>query len=207
MTSPFIRHQPHGPAGPTLTIEADDNPRNPRNRITKLTEILCWHPRYQLGDPHGWTGPDDVFRALRGRNNPKLPLYLSGRHGLSLATEPGHGRQVGWIVIDRRTAHGSARYALDRERRGYAVDIMKADILAYNQFRAGDVWTTKVVGPADEVLDFYDGLFGLDRAIVEGQRMLDACVDEWRRRQQAKAWLAEIDARRPSSAPLREVAA
>lgn len=207
MTSPFIKHRPHGPTAPALIIETDDNPRNPRNRYTKMTEILCWHPHLQLGDQHNWQGPDDVFRALRGRNNPKLPLYLTRRLDLSLTAEPGHGQQVGWIVIDRRTSHSPDRYALDRVRREHAIDIMKADILTYNQFRAGDVWTAKVVGPQDEILDFSDGLFGIDRAVVEGQRMLDECVDEWHSRKKAKAMLVEIAAMRPSSAPLQEMAA
>lgn len=48
----------------TLKIEHDDMPLNPRIDYDTFGKMCCWHSRYNLGDKHDFTDPDDFLKSL-----------------------------------------------------------------------------------------------------------------------------------------------
>lgn len=101
-----------------VEIQKDDEPWDPREENdTNIVKLMCWHPRYRLGDAHGYKNPDDFLDdMLRKYTNVSeddaydmsiseklteihknsdivmLPVYLYEHSGLALyLSAPGGG--------------------------------------------------------------------------------------------------------------------
>jgi len=116
-------------------IFIDPEPLNPRTEYENLCTMLCWHHRYNLGDPcphysdrHGrtWEWPAEYRRRdfLEGKLPASLndhaqtpgiilPLYLYDHSGLSISTGPFNcpwdSGQVGWIHCSYEKANQELR--------------------------------------------------------------------------------------------------
>ena len=95
--------------GFNIGIYQDDNPMNPRTEQDNLCAMVCWHRRYDLGDKHKFSDPDDFqdWMEAEGYKPDKniflLPLYLYDHSGLSISTGSfscsWYSSQVGWIYL------------------------------------------------------------------------------------------------------------
>ena len=47
-----------------LKIEYDDIPINPRTDYDNFGKMVCWHSRYDLGDKHDFSEPDEFLKQL-----------------------------------------------------------------------------------------------------------------------------------------------
>lgn len=52
--------------GKVARIVHDEGVSNPRKDFDHAGTMVCWNGRYDLGDAHGFDGPDDLFRELAG---------------------------------------------------------------------------------------------------------------------------------------------
>lgn len=48
----------------TLLVVEDDLPLNPREDYENFGKMVCWHSRYNLGDPHVFAEPGDFLRQM-----------------------------------------------------------------------------------------------------------------------------------------------
>lgn len=97
--------------GLTLTVFEDDV-EDPREyyKDTNVTNMVCFHRRYQLGDEHNFKTPSD-FNEWYKENKDKvaciMPLYLLDHSGLAISThdfmDPWDSGQVGYIYILKDT--------------------------------------------------------------------------------------------------------
>lgn len=200
-----IAHQETDAAGLRLIIESDDDSMNPRREFDNLCRMVCWHRRYELGDPHDWTEPSDFRRAMRGVSHLGLRLYLYDHSGLTIATTPfschWDSGQIGWIIIERQALLAEfGENRLTQALNEQAFDLMRAEVGVYNQYLTEDIWSIRIQGPENETLDSCSGLFGLDWAFKEGRTMLTACVAEWHKIKAEDLAEALLD-ERPDLAP------
>lgn len=60
-----------GYKGHTIVIDYDTDPSNPRTEFDNASTMVCFHPRYILGDKHDFSDPDELGYFL-GLNGPGL---------------------------------------------------------------------------------------------------------------------------------------
>lgn len=160
-----------------------DSPRDWEGNIGKM---ICFHKRYDLGDKHDYSNPDEfhdflkinqqsmndynkVNTTLRGENNLfiqnkknliLLPLYLYDHSGITIATTPFHCRwdsgQVGYIYAKK------SKKRTDEE----TIKILNQEVKLYDQYITGEIYKFEI----SKKQNFLDGLWGFYQK--------DDCIDE-----------------------------
>jgi len=77
-----------------LRIVQDDNVENPRTSWDNLATMVCWHPRYELGDiqvPRDQA--QESHDEMVSEGDEVLPLYLYEHGGITMSTS---GFSCGW---------------------------------------------------------------------------------------------------------------
>ena len=70
------------------TSTTDDDPINPRKDYDNLGTMMCWHPRYTLGDkqlPREWE-PEEWVKEYVPKGSVILPLNLYDHSGITMST-------------------------------------------------------------------------------------------------------------------------
>ncbi len=180
----------------TLRIVPDPHPMNPRVECDALGTMICWHPRYNLGDKHSYRNNQELFIALAGyedevpfdleaiekralRNAIILPLYLYDHSGLTMNTTgfscPWDSGQVGYVFVtleDARTEFSAKR--LSSKMRERALDILRAEVDVYDAYLRGDFCGFEIMGDDDEVIDSCWGFSTTADCLTEARSFLAA---------------------------------
>lgn len=154
-----------------LKIWVDDY-SNPRE-FDNLGTMVCWHPRYDLGDRHDFRTPDEFLEWVKNAGLAvELPLYLYDHSGITISTEGWRypyndcwdAGQVGWIYATRENVRkwfGVKR--LTKEIMQQAEDILRGEVEEYDRRLRGDFYGYTLYDmDAWECLDSCGGFFGSD---------------------------------------------
>lgn len=105
--------------GYTVEVLADQSPESPRE-WSSLGTMVCFHPRYDLGDKHGYrsdmfTGWSDLGRTLREDQGAVilLPVYLYNHGGVALRVGPEWERPITKVGGKGGADHETLRAALN----------------------------------------------------------------------------------------------
>ena len=71
-----ILHEERDACGLKLIVTADPDPTDPRRDHDHLCTMVCWHRRYELGDKHDWSTPEEFRAATSEQPQIRLPVYL-----------------------------------------------------------------------------------------------------------------------------------
>jgi len=138
--------------GATLDIHTDDDPCNPRREFDQQTTMICFHPKYELGDTdYEYTREDfDNWEDLADRIREDyevvamLPLYLYNHSGITINTTGFDCRwdsgQVGWIFTTAKLLDAmghDAETIADTEK---VKRILVAEVAGYDPYLTGDIW-------------------------------------------------------------------
>lgn len=176
--------------GYTVKIEPEDYPLNPRTEFDNVSEMVCWHRRYNLGDKQPTCSPDEYLHKMMSEREYRLhrkfvpeeikqedlkayidkhflvlPLYLYDHSGLSISTEsyscPWDSGQVGFIYVERENTEYS-----DPEAG------LRGEVKTYDQYLQGDVWRYIIEAPDGEILDSCSGFYGFDHCKSEAKHIV-----------------------------------
>lgn len=143
----------------TVVITWDSDPLNPRKEWDNAGTMVCFHPRYNLGDKHDFPTPD-AFRLWweeYGKDGTILPLHLYDHSGITMRTTPfgcpWDSGQVGWIYITKERA--------EREGIKDAAAYLRGEVETYDQYLTGDVYCFGIEDDG-HTLDSSCGYFGLE---------------------------------------------
>ena len=169
---------------------------NPRVECDTLGTMICWHPRYNLGDKHSYRNNQELFIALADyedeapfdleaiekralRNAIILPLYLYDHSGLTMNTTgfscPWDSGQVGYVFVtleDARTEFSAKR--LSSKMRERAIDILRAEVDVYDAYLRGDFCGFEIIGDDDDVIDSCWGFSTMADCLTEARSVLAA---------------------------------
>lgn len=147
-----------------LRILYDENCPNPRE-WDNLGTMVCFHGRYNLGDKHHYTSPQEFVDEVREDKAIILPLYLYDHSGLAMNTTgfscPWDSGQVGWIFVTKervREEYGVKR--ITRKVRDRVIAALKAEVEEYNQWLQGDVYGFVLEDEEGNMVDSCWGFFG-----------------------------------------------
>lgn len=171
-----------------LKIYVDEDSESPRN-WDNLGTMVCWHSRYNLGDPHNYRDPDDFWFYLAEeisgstyrteqmtprqreeyvrKNAIILPLYLYDHSGLTMRTYPfscpWDSMQVGWIYVTKakvREEYGVKR--VTKKVRERVIAVLEAEVETYSQWLEGDVYGFVLEDTQGNHIDSCWGFYGTD---------------------------------------------
>lgn len=154
----------------TIRIVQDTDPVNPRKDYYNPATMVCWHPRYDLGDDHHFNDVDDLAEWAKDKDLFTLPLYLYDHGGITMSTGafqcPWDSGQVGYIYISREDA--KREYGDVSNDRIY--DLLRGEVDTYDQYLRGDVWGYEILAPDGECVDSCWGFFGSGYCREEAER-------------------------------------
>ena len=180
----------------TIRIVPDPDPMNPRVECDTLGTMICWHPRYNLGDKHSYRDNQELFIALAGyedeapfdleaiekrslRNAIILPLYLYDHSGLTMSTTgfscPWDSGQVGYVFVTLEDARREfSAKCLSSKMRARALDILRAEVDVYDAYLCGEFCGFEIIGDDDDVIDSCWGFSTMDDCLTEARSVLAA---------------------------------
>lgn len=153
-----------------INILQDECSENPRDWGTNLTEMVCFHNRYNLGDHHELRHEDfnsweEVEAHLLDTEDiiAIKPLYLYDHSGLSISTSPFSCRwdsgQIGFIFVARHTIVDHFGEIDNMEE--VAENVINEELELYKAYVSGDVFCAQLIEDGEEV-DFTGGFIGWD---------------------------------------------
>jgi len=155
--------------GYTIEIYPDLDPTNPRD-WDNLGTMVCFHPRYELGDPHNYT-PEELIALIKSGDYLCLPLYLFDHSGLAMSTDANRFAvwdsagwdwgQVGYIIVSKekiRKEYNCKR--ITRKIREKVLNALRAEVQAYDAFLRGEVYGYTIIDPHGEPIDSCWGFLG-----------------------------------------------
>ena len=201
----ILLHEERDACGLSLIVSADIDPINPRRDFDPLGTMICWHRRYDLGDPHSFGSPAEFDSEMETRPHIKLPVYLYDHSGLTVSTIPfscpWDSGQIGWIFIEKIKLRAElSKSTQRRDLQAEAEALLRAEVTEYDQYLTGDVCCARVENRAGEIHDSCSGFYGSGYAITKGCEMLANCVAVFRQ-EQAEAFVGQIESERPDLTP------
>lgn len=151
-----------------IEIAQDSDPLNPRTDDDNLGQMLCWHPRYTLGDENDYSEPNEFFHQESGlyedyatyalsdeqlnkcietveKNGVMLPLFLYDHSGITMSTSRFSGGwdtgQVGIIYISKAEIikEYGGKY-LTKALRERVELYLESDVKVYDYYLTGSVY-------------------------------------------------------------------
>lgn len=156
--------------GLTVNIYYDEEPVNPRTAFDNFGKMVCFHPRYDLGDKHDYENTENLIRDIQleeGSHIIYLPLYLYDHSGLTISTgqfaDPWDSGCVGLIYVSKKDVRKEyecrriSRKTLDR-----VLHQLESEVKEYDSYLTNEVYYYTVEDPDGEVLESCGGFFDLD---------------------------------------------
>lgn len=155
-----------------ISIEQDPDPMNPRREWDNLGIMVCFHKRYNLGDPtdlkytmfDGW---DELEQHLFENEKAVvvLPLYLYDHSGITISAGPfscsWDSGQVGFIyTTEEKIKSWWNAEEVTKELLEKVETQLTSEVSVYDQYLTGDVYGYKILDQDGEELDSCWGFFG-----------------------------------------------
>lgn len=165
----------------TVKVAQDTNPVNPREDWEPLSTMICFHRRYNLGDKHSFTDPEDegLVSLLKDKNVLWLPLYLYDHSGITMSTGsfscPWDSGQVGIIYITKDKYRKA--FSCKKVSKKKVYDLLRGEVEVYDNYLTGDVYGFIIEDETGDNIDSSWGYFGDTKyALEEGISMAQACI-------------------------------
>lgn len=166
----------------TLKIYQDDTEDSPRD-WDNLGTMVCFHNRYNLGDKHEFSTPDDFMEFLNENDVISLPLYLYDHSGITMRThrynKPGSvywqypewdSSMVGYIYVTKETVREQYGWkVITASRLEKIVQHLLNEVKTYDDYLTGNVYGFILeCAICEEQIDSCWGFYG-DNAIKDIQ--------------------------------------
>lgn len=166
----------------TVKIYLDPEPINPQEDGAP-TEILHWHPRYDLGTRIDPSNETEIREDAEEKGDPilaALPVSLYDHSGISMrvgAYRSFDSGQVGWAVIRRSSA---LYYGFDLDSdtcEETLLEAIRVDVEMFDAYLTGQVFGFVVEGAAGDNLDSCWGFFDVNDCEEQGIYAAKGCND------------------------------
>lgn len=156
-----------------LEIDIDCDPTNPRE-FDNLSEMVCFHKRYNLGDNHSFKSNDynswdEMKKAIERTENPAiiLPIFLMDHSGLTISTTPFGCRwdsgQVGFVLVTKKKV--CEEYSVKRVSKKLiekVKELILSEVETYDHYITGDVYSYSLLNKITKEEECCSGFYGSD---------------------------------------------
>jgi hypothetical protein len=169
----------------TIKILPDDSPLNPRDD-DNIGTMICFHPRYTLGDKHDfkhgdYSTEDELLEAIAekyGKNPVLLPLYLYDHSCITISTSPvscpWDSGKIGYIVCSREKAikeYGKKIFTPKIKR--LIIANLLAEVKTYDLYLTGGFVGYTITDKSGELTDSCWGFDDADYALSQAKSVVD----------------------------------
>ena len=175
-----------------IEVIQDESPESPRE-WDNLGTMICFHPRYNLGDKHDYSrinynSFEEERKDIKKKENAcvMLPLYLYDHSGITMKTSPfGCGfdsGQVGWIVVSKEQVRKEYNVKrINKELIEKVTKVLEGEVETYDQYLTGDVYGYRISKVTEcelghehkEEVDSCWGFYGEDECMTEAEGIVD----------------------------------
>ena len=158
--------------GYQINITEDSDPMNPRVDWDHLGTMVCFHRRYNLGDPnHRFSGPEELEEFLQKNRKDLivLPLRLYDHSGISISTSNSYPYNdyfdsglVGFIFVQKETLRIEYKIKhITKKIREKTIKVLEQEVKTYNNYISGNVYGYSIEDCGED-LDCCSGYYGYD---------------------------------------------
>jgi hypothetical protein len=175
-----------------IEVIQDESPESPRE-WDNLGTMICFHPRYNLGDKHDYRSRDYRFydeqtEDIKKKENAcvMLPLYLYDHSGITMSTSSFGCRfdsgQVGWIVVSKEKVRKEYNVKrINKELIEKVTKVLEGEVETYDQYLTGDVYGYRISKVTEcelghehkEEVDSCWGFYGEDECMTEAEGIVE----------------------------------
>ena len=164
-----------------LVIENDEFPTNPREN-DNLSEMICFHNRYNLGDNHNYQSNefscwDEMKKGILKSKNPAiiLPLYLYDHSGITISTSPFSCRwdsgQVGYVLVSKEKVYSEYKVKRITEKLIEKINrIVLSEVEEYDNYLNCEVYGYTLL---NKLTGETDCCFGFNGSEIKNNGMLE----------------------------------
>jgi hypothetical protein len=161
----------------------DNDPESPRE-WDNLGTMVCFHPRYDLGDKHSYDKRSELKNDIMENENVHtiLPLYLYDHSGITISTSPFSCQwdttQVGFIFISKEKVKSEG---IDETK---VEEYLKNEVKTYDQYLRGEVYGYEIIKVTtcnlgcehEEFIESSYGYYDENECMENGVDYLVSCV-------------------------------
>ena len=173
--------------GYDIKIEQDEYPESPRE-WENLGTMVCFHRRYDLGDKHIFSDPEDFKEFLKESKVICLSLYLYDHSGITMSTAPfscpWDSGQVGIIYVEVEQVKKEWEWKrLNGKRIEKIEGILRQEVKTYDDYLTGNVWSYNIEKDG-EYIEGCCGYFGDPDGYMmdECRKAIDYIIKEERKK-------------------------
>jgi len=176
--------------GHRIQISPDESPENPRTEYDNFGTMICFHGRYNLGDP---ITPDEVHdpesaeQWLKDNDVICLEIFMMDHSGLSLSTSRAPFQacdpmgwdwgKIGVIAVTREKARSElGKRRLMKADVEQVEKILQSEVEVYGQYLNGEIYGYEILNEDeddDEVIDSCWGYYGYDYCLESAKQAVD----------------------------------
>ena len=152
----------------TIEIYSDDMSENPRESWDQLSQMVCFHKRYNLGDEHEYSSDDfnnwnHLKRQLKKDGALFIkPLYMYDHSGITIKTTPfscqWDSGQIGFVF----TTQDKINEFFDEADDEKIEKCILSDVETYDHYLTGEVYGFITKDKDDNEIDSCWGFYGYD---------------------------------------------
>lgn len=186
--------------GYRIEIVIDHDAENPRKDFDNPSTMYCLHGKYNLGDEHNYSNPNELLNAMLQSADPDtpetdemrpedlphtfpivyLPLYLYDHSGITMSTRPfscpWDSGQVGYIFITHEDAQ--KHYGIDPESEDFKKEVedrLRFEVSIYDCYLRGEVCGFRIFedDEAEDEVDSCYGFYGEDYCLQNAKESVD----------------------------------
>lgn len=164
-----------------IEVIQDSDPLNPRED-DNLGDMICFHPRYRLGDKHQWESKVEYCKFLHTYRDKLivLPVYLYDHSGQTVATTPfscsWDSGKVGYIYVEKSKVREEYSWKnLTKKRVEKIKEYLKGEIETFDQYLKGEIYEYKI-SKGEEEMDSCWGFYGEEYCMSEAEDIVNYLV-------------------------------
>ena len=171
--------------GYIIEVFHDENPESPRN-FDNLGTMVCFHKKYQLGDPHSYS-KDELLDMVENDDYIAIPLYLYDHGGLTMNTGGFEHIDslrwdwglVGYILVSKEKVREEFRCKrIGKRIRQRVYKILEAEVEEYDAYLRGEVYGYRIIDSKGNGIDSCWGFYGDKKYALEyAQQEIDGILE------------------------------
>lgn len=166
--------------GYTIKVYQDEDGPNPRLDYDNFGTMVCFHPRYDLGDNDHGMSKEDLIEHVKRKDVLSIPCFLLDHSGLWMRTgrfaeDPGGWDTsfVGYIFVNFETIRKEWPVKrITKKIKEKAYEMLRNEVREYSSYLEGDTFGYVIEDPFGDEVDACWGFIGWD---VSGKYMLEEC--------------------------------
>ena len=168
----------------TIKIYQDDDPCEGPREWDNFGKIICFHPRYDLGDKHDMS-KEELLETVQREDVIALPLYLYDHSGITMNTSgfscPWDSGKVGYIYITyEKIKKEYNKKRVTKSLVNKVIKYLRQEVKTYDDHLTGNVYGFVIENKEGDHVDSCWGYYGNyeEHCLKEAKSIVDHITEK-----------------------------